>query len=49
LLQNIKKLVKELKQAGYPFPVDVAFSKFGAKFAFFLGPDNVYLELIEKP
>jgi len=49
LVQNIEKLVKELKEAGYSFPVDIAVSKSGAKFAFLLGPDHVYLELIERP
>jgi catechol 2,3-dioxygenase-like lactoylglutathione lyase family enzyme len=49
LVQNIEELVKKLKEAGYSFPIDVTFSKSGARIAFCLGPDNVYLELIERP
>jgi len=48
-VENIEELVNRLKEKGFPFPVDLTRSPSGAKIAFCLGPDNVYLELIERP
>ena len=48
-VENIEELVHRLKEKGFSFPVDLAQSSSGAKIAFCLGPDNVYLELIERP
>jgi catechol 2,3-dioxygenase-like lactoylglutathione lyase family enzyme len=47
-VQNIEELVRRLKEEGYRFPVDLARSVSGAKIAFCLGPDNVYVELIDR-
>ena len=47
-VENIEDLVRRLKQQGYRFPVDLTRSTSGAKIAFCLGPDNVYLELIDR-
>ena len=46
---NIEELVGRLKEKGFKFPVDLTQSPTGAKIAFCLGPDNVYLELVERP
>jgi catechol 2,3-dioxygenase-like lactoylglutathione lyase family enzyme len=48
-VDDIEALVAKLQSAGYRLPVEVTRSTSGAKIAFCLGPDNVYLELIEKP
>ena len=48
-VKNIETLVLQLKERGFKFPVDLSRSASGAKIAFCLGPDNVYLELVEKP
>jgi len=48
IVENIENLVRQLKEAGYRFPVDLTRSTSGAKIAFCLGPDNVYLELIDR-
>ena len=48
-VENIEELVHRLKEKGFSFPVDLTQSSSGAKIAFCLGPDNVYLELIERP
>ena len=48
-VENIEELVRRLKEEGYTFPVELSQSKSGAKIAFCLGPDNVYVELIERP
>ncbi len=48
-VENIEELVHRLKEKGFSFPVDLTQSPSGAKIAFCLGPDNVYLELIERP
>jgi len=48
-VENIEELIDRLKEKGVSFPVDLAQSPSGAKIAFCLGPDNVYLELIERP
>jgi len=47
-VENIEDLVLRLKEDGYRFPVDLTRSVSGAKIAFCLGPDNVYLELIDR-
>jgi catechol 2,3-dioxygenase-like lactoylglutathione lyase family enzyme len=47
-VENIEDLVRRLKEEGYRFPVDLTRSVSGAKIAFCLGPDNVYLELIDR-
>ncbi len=48
-VENIEELVHRLKEKEFSFPVDLTQSPSGAKIAFCLGPDNVYLELIERP
>jgi catechol 2,3-dioxygenase-like lactoylglutathione lyase family enzyme len=48
-VENIEELIDRLKEKGVSFPVDLTQSSTGAKIAFCLGPDNVYLELIERP
>jgi catechol 2,3-dioxygenase-like lactoylglutathione lyase family enzyme len=48
-VENIEDLIHRLKEKGFSFPVDLTQSPSGAKIAFCLGPDNVYLELIERP
>jgi catechol 2,3-dioxygenase-like lactoylglutathione lyase family enzyme len=48
-VEDIEGLVDRLKEGGFAFPVDLTRSSSGAKIAFCLGPDNVYLELIERP
>lgn len=48
-VENIEELIDRLKEKGFPFPVDLTRATSGAKIAFCLGPDNVYLELIERP
>jgi hypothetical protein len=48
-VENIEDLIRRLKEKGFSFPVDLTQSPSGAKIAFCLGPDNVYLELIERP
>ncbi len=45
---NIQELVRRLKEKGYKFPVEPGRSPSGATVAFCLGPDNIYLELMEK-
>ena len=47
-VENIEDLVRRLKGEGYHFPVDLTRSTSGAKIAFCLGPDNVYLELVDR-
>jgi len=48
-VKNIEDLVRRLKDAGVTFTVDLNRSPSGAKVAFCLGPDNVYLEILERP
>ena len=48
-VENIEGLINRLKEKGFTFPVDLTQSSSGAKIAFCFGPDNVYLELIERP
>lgn len=48
-VKNIEDLIRRLKEKGFKFPVELAQSPSGAKVAFCLGPDNVYLELVERP
>jgi predicted enzyme related to lactoylglutathione lyase len=48
-VENIEVLINRLKEKGFIFPVDLTQSSSGAKIAFCFGPDNVYLELIERP
>jgi len=47
-VENIEELINRLKEKGFIFPVDLTQSSTGVKIAFFLGPDNVYLELLER-
>jgi len=47
-VEKIEDLVRRLKEKGYRFPVDLTRSSSGAKIAFCLGPDHVYLELIAR-
>jgi catechol 2,3-dioxygenase-like lactoylglutathione lyase family enzyme len=47
-VKNIEQLVRQLKEEGFPFPVDLTQASTGAKIAFCLGPDNVYLEIFER-
>jgi len=47
-VENIEELINRLKKKGFTFPVDLTQSPSGAKIAFFFGPDNVYIELIER-
>ena len=48
-VENIEELIKRLKEGGFTFPVDLTQSSSGIKIAFCFGPDNVYLELAERP
>ena len=48
-VENIEELINRLKKKGFTFSVDLTQSPSGAKIAFFFGPDNVYIELIERP
>jgi len=48
-VENIEELINRLKKGGFIFPVDLTHASSGAKIAFFFGPDNVYIELIERP
>jgi catechol 2,3-dioxygenase-like lactoylglutathione lyase family enzyme len=49
-VENIEELVSRLKESGYSFPVELRTSPTtGSKLAFCLGPDNVQLELIQRP
>ncbi len=48
-VENIEGLINRLKEKGFTFPVDLTQSSSGVKIAFRFGPDNVYLELIERP
>jgi len=47
-VENIETLVRRLQEKGYRFPVELTRSVSGAKIAFCLGPDNVYLELVDR-
>ena len=47
-VKNIEQLVSQLKKEGFRFPVDLTLASTGAKIAFCLGPDNVYLEIFER-
>ena len=47
-VENIEQLVSQLKEEGFRFPVDLTRASTGAKIAFCLGPDNVYLEIFER-
>ena len=47
-VKNIEALVGRLKKEGFRFPVDLTQASTGAKIAFCLGPDNVYLEIFER-
>ncbi len=47
-VENIERLVDQLKEKGFTFPVDLKKASTGAKIAFCLGPDNVYLEIFER-
>ncbi len=48
-VNNIDDLVRRLQEKGFQFPVGLSQSPSGAKVAFVLGPDNVYLELVQRP
>ena len=47
-VEGIQDLVRRLKGSGYRFPVELTRSISGAQIAFCLGPDNVYLELVDR-
>ena len=47
-VEGIQDLVRRLKESGYRFPVELTRSVSGAQIAFCLGPDNVYLELVDR-
>ena len=49
VVDDIESVVSGIKGEGYAFPVDIRESTTGHKIAFCLGPDNVYLEIIQKP
>ena len=48
-VKNIEDLVRRLKEKGVTFTVDLNRSPSGVKAAFCLGPDNVLLEILERP
>ena len=48
-VENIEGLINQLKEKKFTFPVDLTQTSSGVKIAFCFGPDNVYLELIERP
>ena len=48
-VKNIEALIRQLKEKGFKFPVDLSEAPSGVKIAFCLGPDNLYLELVERP
>jgi catechol 2,3-dioxygenase-like lactoylglutathione lyase family enzyme len=48
-VENIEELIKQLKKNGFTFSVDLTQSPSGARIAFFFGPDNIYIELMERP
>ncbi len=47
-VEHIEQLVRRLKKEGFTFTVDLTRASTGAKIAFCLGPDNVYLEIFER-
>ena len=49
VVEDIESVVSGIKAEGYAFPVDICDSSTGSKVAFCLGPDNVYLEIIQRP
>ncbi len=49
VVEDIESVVSGIKAEGYAFPVDVRESATGSKIAFCLGPDNVFLEIIQRP
>jgi catechol 2,3-dioxygenase-like lactoylglutathione lyase family enzyme len=49
VVEDIAAVVSGIKAEGYVFPVDISPSSTGSTIAFCLGPDNVYLEIIERP
>jgi len=48
-VDNIEKLVKRLTADGYTFRIPLSDGADNARVAFVLGPDNVYIELFQKP
>ncbi len=49
VVEDIASVVSGIKAEGYAFPIDICPSSTGSTVAFCLGPDNVYLEIIERP
>ena len=47
-VDNIEELVGKLEADGYKFRIALSDGAEGAKVAFVLGPDNVYIELFQK-
>ena len=48
-VDNIEELVQQLQADGYTFRIPLGEGGEGAKIAFVLGPDNVYIEIAQKP
>jgi len=48
-VDNIEELVQRLEADGYTFRIPLSDGAEGAKVAFVLGPDNVYIELFQRP
>ena len=49
VVENIDTVVSRIKEEGYEFSLDIRETATGSKIAFCLGPDNVYLEIIQRP
>ena len=47
-VEDIEEMINQLKENGFAVPIDVTQPAPGIKIAFCFGPDNVYLELIER-
>ena len=47
-VEDIEEMVDQLKEKGFDVPIDITHPAPGMKIAFCFGPDNVYLELIER-
>jgi catechol 2,3-dioxygenase-like lactoylglutathione lyase family enzyme len=47
VVEDIEDLIYRLKKMGFSFLVDLTRSSNGNKIAFFLGPDNLHLEIFE--
>jgi len=47
-VDNIEELVQQLQADGYTFRIPLSEGGEGAKIAFVLGPDNVYIEIAQR-